>query len=209
MHAIGSLLDRFESVLFGHVGHVLEVAATSPAGGAGRWEEVLRHFGIEGMPRQERGPAAAKRGHARGAFPEEVEHVLQAIAHLAYASLTDLTRAHDGALRADPQAAHRVHTIAAGLGMLALQQRQAYEEQLRPKPATGAGVAGIFANARATAEISPWKQWTAEYQTTLRCPGCGAAQQAELVFTCKYCGGNLFGDRSDAPADDETERDPT
>jgi hypothetical protein len=197
MHSLGVLLDRFESVLFGHVGHVLEVAATSPAGGAGRWEEVLGHFGIEGMPRAERGPAAARRGHARGAFPEEVELVLQAIVAMATASLADLRHVYGGALAADPGAAARVQAMSARLGGLALEQRQAYEAGVRPKPVVGTGVAAIFANAKATAEISPWKSWTNQYQTTLQCPGCGAAQQAELVFTCKYCGGNLFGERGE------------
>jgi hypothetical protein len=197
MHPLGDVIDRFESVLFGHIGHVLEVAAISPAGGAGRWEEVLTHFGLEGMPREERGPTAAKRRHPRGAFPEEVELVLQAIVHMAHASLTELRGAYGGALQADPSAAARVSALATRLGVLAVEQRQVYERQLRPKKSGGAGVAGIFANARATAEISPWKSWTTEYQSTLQCPGCGAAQQAELVFTCKYCGGNLFGEPSE------------
>lgn len=197
MHPIGALLDRFESVLFGHIGHVLEVAATSPAGGAGRWEELMTHFGLQGMPREERGPTAAKRGHPRGAFPEEVEQVLQAIATMASSSLGELRAVHEPALRADPGAAARLDAIAMRLGVLALEQRRVYESELRPKPTTGAGVAGIFANARATAEIRPWKRWTMDHHMTLQCPGCGAAQQAELVFTCKYCGGNLFGERAE------------
>jgi hypothetical protein len=197
MNELGPLLDRFESVLFGHVGHVLEVAASSPAGGAGRWEDVLAHFGLRGIPREERGAAAAKRGHTRGAFPEEVELVLQSIVMMAHRSLNDLQGTYGGALQSDPAAATRLSALGARLGVLVAEQREAYERQLRAKP-TGAGVAAIFANARATAEISPWKNWSVEYQRTLQCPGCGAAQQAELVFTCKYCGSNLFGDGAES-----------
>jgi hypothetical protein len=197
MNELGAVLDRFESVLFGHIGHVLDVAATSPAGGAGRWEDVLAHFGLEGIPREERGAAAAQRGQPRGAFPEEVERVLQSIVMMAHSSLNQFRGAHGPALQADPAAQARVSALAARLGILVSEQREAYERQLRAKP-SGTGVAAIFANARATAEISPWKGWSMEYQRTLQCPGCGAAQQAELVFTCKYCGSNLFGDGAES-----------
>lgn len=195
MYPVAPILDQYESMLHGNVARILDVAFNSPAGGADRWDGVMKQFELPNSPTKERGRIAAQRQHVRGAFPEEVEQVLGALAFQARQTLDHVWAAHQQALQADPSAMQRLNALAASLPTLAAQQRAAYEQALRPKPATGAGVAGIFANVRATAEINPWNKWRVdERQTTLSCRGCGSAQQTELVFTCKYCGNNLFGD---------------
>ena len=195
MSTLAALLERFEAVLHGHVAQVLDVAAGSPAGGADRWDGILGVFGLCSLvPRESRGAAAAKRGQTRGALPEDVELVLARVAHDARQTLAGIQAAHAAELSADPGMRARFDGLAASIATLASTQRAAYEVSLRPPPSTGAGLAGIFANVRATAEINPWNRWRAERQITLQCAGCGAAQSAELVFTCKFCGNNLFGE---------------
>lgn len=182
-------LDQFESTLRNQVAFVLEVATSSPAGGGPKWSEVLAQFSIQGVEPSQRGAVASQRRHNRGAFPEEVEAVLLALSHQAWAALQGLW----GWAQSQPELAPRITAVGERVRTLSTDQRKAYEEGLRPKPVVGAGVAGIFANARATAQINPWGHLSYSDQLTLTCSGCGAPQQAELVFDCRFCGNSLFG----------------
>lgn len=48
----------------------------------------------------------------------------------------------------------------------------------------------VFANAKATAKDQPWKANAETYKQvyTFSCVHCGAPQQVELNFVCKFCG---------------------
>jgi hypothetical protein len=184
-----AMLEAFEATLRNQVAFVLETAAGSPAGGGPAWAGVLERFGIEGAPPDRRGAVAASRGQTRGAFPEEVEAVLLALSHLASVTLRQMqTMAAE-----EPHAQARLQSLVGRVSTLATDQRRAYEDLLRPRPVVGAGVAGIFANARATAQLDPWRSCKYDDHLTLSCPGCGAPQQAHLVFDCRFCGSSLFG----------------
>ena len=189
MNDPAAMLEAFETTLRNQVAFVLEIAAGSPAGGGPAWDGVLGRFGLDGAPPDRRGALAAARGHTRGAFPEEVEAVLLALSHLAFTTLGQM-QAGAAAL---PHAQPRLQALAQKVSTLAADQRRAYEELLRPRPVVGAGVAGIFANARATAQLNPWGHLKYDDRLTLSCPGCGAPQQAHLVFDCRFCGSSLFG----------------
>lgn len=180
-------IDAFEATLRNQVAFVLETAAGSPPGGGPAWDGVLGRFGIPGAPPDRRGALAASRGHTRGAFPEEVEAVLLALSHLAFRTLQHLHAPESPPLQA------RLYALGEQVSSLAAVQRRAYEELLKPRPVVGAGVAGIFANARATAQLNPWGHLKYDDHLTLACPGCGAPQQAQLVFDCRFCGSSLFG----------------
>ncbi len=198
MLEVAPILDRYESLLHGHVAQILDVALSSPPGGAARWDQVMGVFGLAStVPKHQRGAVAAQRRHNRGAFPEEVTQVLQCLAQDAHRTLGQIWAIHHAEIQSDPAVAARFQAIAAQVQNLVATQTQAYHQALRPPPQTGAGLGGIFANVRATAEINPWNSWKQERQITLQCPGCGAAQTAELVFTCKFCGNNLFGGGTD------------
>jgi hypothetical protein len=58
-----------------------------------------------------------------------------------------------------------------------------------PQP-TPAKKSSVFANAKATAKDQPWKANAETYQQvyTFSCVHCGAPQQVELNFVCKFCG---------------------
>ncbi len=188
------LLDNFEQTLLNHVAHVLTIASESPPGGAAKWESVLASLGLEGVPSGERGRIAAQRSHVRGAFPEEVEHVLAVLAIQARQTLQFIAGHHQQEIWADPLLGERFAKLDAKLITLAETERAGYEKSLKPAPSKGAGVGGIFANVRASKEISLWNNVKWDQQFSLTCPGCGGAQQVVLVFTCKYCGANLFGE---------------
>jgi hypothetical protein len=184
-----AMLEAFEATLRNQVAFVLETAAGSPAGGGPAWAGVLERFGIEGAPPDRRGAVAASRGQSRGAFPEEVEAVLLALSHLASVTLRQM----QAMAATQPHAQARLQSLVGRVSTLATDQRRAYEDLLRPRPVVGAGVAGIFANARATAQLDPWRSCKYDDHLTLSCPGCGAPQQAHLVFDCRFCGSSLFG----------------
>ena len=50
-----------------------------------------------------------------------------------------------------------------------------------------ATVSSVFANAKATAGLQPWKQVEYKPGFTYVCVHCGAPQQAPLDFICRYC----------------------
>lgn len=191
MNDPAATIDAFEATLRNQVAFVLETAAQSPAGGGPVWDGVLGRFGIAGAPADRRGALAAGRGQTRGALPEEVEAVLLSLSHMAWATLQGLHALGEPSGRSDLAA--RLSGLANQVSTLAVVQRRAYEDLLRPKPVVGAGVAAIFANARATAQLNPWGHLKYDDQLTLACPGCGAPQQVELQFDCRFCGGSLFG----------------
>jgi hypothetical protein len=59
--------------------------------------------------------------------------------------------------------------------------------QAPPAPAKKA--ASVFANAKATSKDQPWKAAAATYKQSysMSCVHCGAPQQVELDFICKFC----------------------
>ena len=191
MHDPATVLDSFEATLRNQIAFVLHTASGCPPGGGPAWDEVLGHFGIQGVGPDRRGPLAASRGLMRGAFPEELEQVMLALSHMAWNTLQGM---HAWGLTHDrPELQAKWQALAQRVQVLAAEQRGAYEAELKPKPAVGAGVAAIFANARATAQINPWGHLSYSDRLTLTCPGCGAPQQAALVFDCRFCGNSLFG----------------
>ncbi len=48
-------------------------------------------------------------------------------------------------------------------------------------------VSSVFANAKASAALQPWKQVEYKAGFTYVCVHCGAPQQAPLNFVCRYC----------------------
>lgn len=186
-----SVLQNFEATLRNQVALVLETATGSPAGGGPQWDRVLSAFAITGVAADERGAVARQRGRTRGAFAEEVERVLVALSQQAWATLQQIQGW--GLTRQRPDLQPHLDALAQQIHTLSVDQCKAYEDGLRPRRVVGAGVASIFANAKATAQINPWGQLKYSDQLTLSCPGCGAPQRAELVFDCKFCGSSLFG----------------
>ena len=60
---------------------------------------------------------------------------------------------------------------------------------LAPPPAATVKKSSIFANAKETSKEQPWKAAAETYDPsyTFKCMHCGAPQQAELNFICRFC----------------------
>lgn len=190
MH-LEQVLGQFEATLKNQVAQLQSAAKGSAPGGVGDWEDVVRHFGLTGLERAERVREAGRRGHTRGAFPEEFEAVVHALAVQAHQVLTQLHGLHAQTLATDPNAAARFQKLGTKVQKLASEQRKAYEDAIKPKTGT-AGLAGIFANAAATSKLTPWANLDYDTHLTLSCPGCGSPQRTRLTFDCEYCGSSLF-----------------
>ena len=185
------VLDQFEATLKNQVAQLQAAAKSAAPGGVGDWESVVGHFGLSGLERAERVKEAGRRGHTRGAFPEEFEAVVGVLAEQASQTLAQIKQWHGQALAADPALAGRVQSLDGLVSELAKQQRQAYEDAIKPKTGV-AGLAGIFANASATSKLTPWANLEYDAQLTLSCPSCGSPQRTRLRFDCEYCASSLF-----------------
>jgi hypothetical protein len=193
MH-VHPLLDQFEATLKNQLAQVQALAKSSAPGGIGDWEQVVAQFGLPAIDRPTRAREAGARGHTRGALPDEFEQVVARLGEQARSLLAQIHAWNITEISADPHADARVQALAVQLGNLASEQRRAYEASIKPKTGVG-GLAGIFANAAATAKLTPWANLQFDEQLTLKCPGCGSPQRTRLVFNCEFCGSNLFGPR--------------
>ncbi|KIG12024.1 hypothetical protein DB30_02109 [Enhygromyxa salina] len=197
MH-IHHVLDQFEATLKNQIAQLQGAAKSAAPGGVGDWEAIVTHFGLPEIERSERLQQAGQRGHTRGAFPDEFEAVVAVLGRQASALLDQLGGWHQAALATDPSAASRVDALRTSVNQLAADQRKAYEDGIKPRTGVG-GLAGIFANASATAKLTPWANLEYDPQLTLACPGCGSPQRTRLVFDCEYCGTPLFEPKQGSP----------
>ena len=186
--SLDSVLDHFEHTLQSHAGYALAVARDCPPGGSTAWDAIMSQLGLTPLPPEQRGPAAAEARITRGALPQQVHQVLSVLATQAGQTL-DLICHQYGPPAA---ASARVGALRTRLGGFADSQVQTYEAELRPARRGGTGLAGIFANVKATAQLDPWKSLKFDNQLTLACPTCGAVQKTALRFDCEFCRGSLF-----------------
>ncbi len=181
------ILDHFEFTLKNQVAELQSAAKCSAPGGVGDWEQIVAHFGLPAIARTERVKQAGLRGHRRGAFSEEFEAVMGALAVQAGLVLQQLDRQYGPAMGRCARFVELVHMVQ----VLAREQREAYEDAIRPRTGTS-GLASIFANASATSKLTPWANLEYDPQLTLSCPSCGSPQRTRLIFECEYCGSSLF-----------------
>lgn len=189
------LLEQFEATLKNQVAELQAAASSAAPGGVGDWERIVAYFGLPTSLKKQRVQAAIQRQHRRGAFPEEFEAVTEALAQQAELLLNQIQLWHSATLASEPAARARVGSLLETVRGLAQNQRTAYEASITPKTGV-AGLAGIFANASATASLTPWAHVTYDTQLTLSCPGCGSPQCTRLAFDCEFCGASLFGPKA-------------
>lgn len=186
--ALAQFEDTFKQQIAMIVHHARSAA---PGGVGGDWAEVVQHFGLPAKNNAERAQLAGQASHTRGAMPEELEAVLGALAEQAGQVLGQMGQVFGPQLAADADAAARYRELSEQVQRMPGEQRKAYTDETKPK--TGTGIAGLFANAAATAKLSPWANVKYDSHFTLSCPGCGSPQRQRLIFNCEYCGANLFG----------------
>lgn len=192
--SVDQVLEQFEATLKNQVAQLQAAARSAAPGGIGDWEQIVAQFGLPAMDRPERARQAGARGHTRGALPDEFEAVVAKLAEQARGLLDQILGWHGAELSANPQAAARIQALVQSVANLATEQRRAYQDSIKPKTGVGA-LAGIFANASATAKLTPWASLEYDNHLTLTCPGCGSPQRTRLVFDCEYCGSSLFAPR--------------
>ena len=128
---------------------------------------------------------------SRGALPDEFQAVLQVIARQCVGRLDAIIESDPADTGHHGASASRCGLLRAKLVALVDREGAAYKSLLRP-PKPGGGLGGIFARARATSAIDPWRVGKWSQAVTLCCVSCGAPQEDELEFYCTYCRNPLF-----------------
>ena len=166
-----------------HLRAIFDAALAVPPGGGKAWDQLLGHYGITPDPPKRRFELARDLKMTRGATPDEVTRALEGLAAWANGELRAL--ASDPACLAEPG----FPALGARIASLAHFEAQRYRELVVPKAAPS--VSSIFANAQATAGLTPWADVKTEDSLVLSCGSCGGPQEVQASFTCRYCGSRL------------------
>ena len=184
-------LAAFEQQLAGHVQWIVDSAAAAPPGGSFSWDRVLHHYGAAPDPPLSRLEELRSRQQTRGATITEVRRAVAAMTERAAAELEQIASGIAGAAAGtdDGGALHyRFSSLRAHLSRLVDEAAAGYAARVcSAQSAATAGVAGIFANARETARKAPWAGQKIDPARVLACHVCGAPQEVELDFNCRYC----------------------
>ena len=88
----------------------------------------------------------------------------------------------------DPVFENLVATLRAKLTSAPDEALARYTREVcPPKQAVAASVNSVFANAQATAKLTPWANVKIDAAKVLECGPCGAPQEVALDFVCRYC----------------------
>jgi hypothetical protein len=172
---------------------IVESAAACPPGGNRTWDQVLADYGAGPDAALTRLEEAQQAGQTRGATLKEVRRALDAMLTSAKAELDRLVPPVQwgGAVVAgtsDPSFEHYVATLRAKLTSLPDEVLARYTAQVcPPRAAVAASVNSVFANAQATAKLTPWANVKIDAAKVFECHACGAPQEVALDFVCRYC----------------------
>lgn len=187
-------VEALDAALAQHLSAIQNAAISSPPGGGGPWDVLLRHYGHAAFDPQERAMIVSCMRLSRGAVPAELRVVLIGLQGWAQREL-DRLRA-TGVANGSPNVDGLQHRIA----MLVDAEVSAYERALGIPPSApmappvvaaaapaGPSLASIFANAHQTAKEVPWAGQTYKSVVNLNCVHCGGPQEQPQDFMCKYC----------------------
>ena len=188
-------VEALDAALAQHVVAIQQAAISSPPGGGGAWDTLLRHYGHSAFDPQERAMIVSCMHLSRGAVPAELRIVLIGLQGWAQRELDRLRTT--GATNGSPNVDALQHRIA----MLVDGEVSAYERALGISPSApvapaplaaaappaGPSLASIFANANQTAKEVPWAGQTYKSVLNLNCVHCGGPQEQPQDFMCKYC----------------------
>lgn len=191
--AVSAQLSQIDTNVDGHVRWILQSAAACPPGGNRAWDQVLAHYGQRPDAPLARLEEAQQAGQSRGATLKEVRRAVDAMVSSARAELDRLVPpvawgAGQVAGTADPAFEHYVASLRAKLTRVPDEALSRYTSDVcPPKAAVAASVNSVFANAQATAKLTPWADYKIDATKVLECNACGAPQEVALDFTCRYC----------------------
>jgi hypothetical protein len=174
-------LDQLEAWLGTSVGDAYTTALkiAEPSGSSPAWEEILKAQDVQPSPPGERARAAAATGQLRGAPPDELFEVLDAIAKKADKKLNRVDYPDDGASE------RRWRRLQGVIGRLRDETLAAYRKQVMPKKK-----GGMFGAALASAKAKQGKPVAPERKSesfVMRCEKCGAPRLKNDDFVCEYC----------------------
>ena len=198
IHEINTRLHAIEGHIDGHVRWILDTAGACPPGGNATWDRVLTHYGAAPDAALKRLEDAQQSGQARGATLIEVRRAVDAMLAQAKAELDRVVPpvaigvgsvvSAIGAGTSDPVLESRVATLRARLTSITDEALARYTQTVcPPKAAVAASVNSVFANAQATAKLTPWANYKLDPSKVLTCHSCGAPQEVALDFVCRYC----------------------
>lgn len=196
--ALSQRVAELEQHVGGHVRSIVGVAMSAPPGGNHEWDRVLAYYGQSGDPALKRLEDAQAAGQAKGATASEVKRTLAAMVAQARAELDRIVPPVPiggghfvvavGAGTGDVDFEGRIASVRAHLDRLPDLESERYAAAVcPPKQAVAASVGSVFANAQSTAKLTPWANVKFDPTRILTCAQCGAPQQVELDFTCRYC----------------------
>lgn len=196
--AVGAQLRQIDANIDGHVRWILQSAGACPPGGNRSWDQVLAHYGAQPDAALTRLTEAQQAGQTRGATQKEVRRALEA---MLAAAKTEIDRVAPpvsvglgnmvsaiGAGTSDPNFEHYVASLRAKLTRVPDEALAQYTMNVcPPQAAVAASVNSVFANAQATAKLTPWANVKIDATKVFECHACGAPQEVALDFTCRYC----------------------
>lgn len=189
-------VEALDAALAQHLAAIRHAAISSPSGGGGPWDVLLRHYGHIPFDPQERAVIVECMRLTRGAVPAELRVVLIGLQGWAQRELDRLRATGGGNVSAD------VDALQHRLAMLVDAEASAYERALGVVPSVAAAPAGpslgsIFANAQKTSKEVPWAGQTYKSVVSLNCVHCGGPQEQPQDFMCKYCRRPIAGNREE------------
>ncbi|MDB5213394.1 MAG: hypothetical protein JWO86_1321 [Myxococcaceae bacterium] len=184
-------VEALDAALAQHLAAIQHAAISSPPGGGGAWDPLLRHYGHAAFDPQERAMIVSCMHLTRGAVPAELRVVLIGLQGWAQ---RELDRLRSTGL---PHGSPNVDALQHRIAMLVDSEVSAYERALGVVPSppahaaavapAGPSLASIFANAQQTSKEVPWAGKTYKSVVNLNCVHCGGPQEQPQDFMCKYC----------------------
>jgi hypothetical protein len=188
-------VEALDAALIQHLSTIQRTAISSPPGGGGEWDALLRHYGHAPFDPQERAMSVSYMRRSRGAVPAELRVVLVGLQAWAQGELGRLRAS--GAAHGSPALPYveqRIQglvdfEVAAYERALGIAPSAPMAPMAAPPPAAPAGpsLASIFANAQQTSKEVPWAGMKYKSVVNLNCVHCGGPQEQPQDFMCKYC----------------------
>lgn len=187
----GPALDTVDAELITALDQLRTTALSAGPASLDAWDALLKKAHLVPQPLAVRLQRYQALALTRGALPDEFRAAVQVVARKAAGRLAEIRTDDPRGTGHDGPWASRCGLLGARLVGLVEREGAAYDALLRP-PRPGGGLGGVFARARATSALDPWKVGKWSSSVTLACVSCGAPQEVELEFLCHYCRNPLF-----------------
>ena len=191
MDPLEKAIDGLEQTLAAHLEYVLGTAVECPPSGSTDWDRLCSVYGVRPRTGPDRAARVALHRGARGALPEEVRPLLDAVVIRARKTLVLLEETWGSLLETNAAHRARLDELRDRLDGLVDEKLDEYGRRIHAPPVGTVG--SIFANVTATAKMVPWADQKWKRAMPLVCTKCGAPQTTPLDFVCVYCGSPLGG----------------